>query len=157
MLRCFNYSIVFQEVPNEVSLAINISGCPNRCPDCHSKHLWEDVGEDMTTDFVESLVSKYEKDITCVCFMGGDNDQESVVNLAEDIKKRHGDLKIAWYSGKDGFPNLPMDSIDYMKVGGYRSDCGGLDKATTNQRMYKKCNEGHFVDITEMFRKQKVA
>ena len=32
MLRYINTDIVFQEFPDEVTLAINISGCPCRCP-----------------------------------------------------------------------------------------------------------------------------
>lgn len=31
--------VVFAEVPDEITLAISISGCPNRCPGCHSQHL----------------------------------------------------------------------------------------------------------------------
>ena len=44
MVRYFNFDVVFAEVPDQVSLAINITGCPNRCPGCHSPHLWEDAG-----------------------------------------------------------------------------------------------------------------
>ncbi|SHF88735.1 hypothetical protein SAMN05444364_11530 [Prevotella scopos JCM 17725] len=40
MLRYINTDIVFQEFPDEVTLAINISGCPCRCPACHSQFLW---------------------------------------------------------------------------------------------------------------------
>ena len=43
MLKYVNCDIVFQEVPNEVALAINISGCPCHCPGCHSPYLWQDV------------------------------------------------------------------------------------------------------------------
>ena len=43
-LKYVNTEVVFQEVPDEISLAINISGCPIHCPDCHSKFLWENVG-----------------------------------------------------------------------------------------------------------------
>ena len=28
--------VVFREFPDEVTLALNISGCPNHCPGCHS-------------------------------------------------------------------------------------------------------------------------
>ena len=39
MLKYANFDIVFQEVPEEVTLAINISNCPNQCPGCHSKNV----------------------------------------------------------------------------------------------------------------------
>ena len=45
MLKYANFDIVFQEVPEEVTLAINISNCPNQCPGCHSKYLWENKGK----------------------------------------------------------------------------------------------------------------
>ena len=35
MVRFYNFDIVFAEIPDEVTLAINITGCPYRCPGCH--------------------------------------------------------------------------------------------------------------------------
>lgn len=32
MLKYAGYDIVFQEIPDEVTLALNLSGCPNGCP-----------------------------------------------------------------------------------------------------------------------------
>ena len=31
MLNYYNYDIVCQEIPDEITLAINITGCPNHC------------------------------------------------------------------------------------------------------------------------------
>ena len=45
MVRFYNYDIVFAEIPDEVSLALNITGCPNRCPGCHSTHLQQNIGD----------------------------------------------------------------------------------------------------------------
>ena len=39
MLKYYNYDIVFQEYPDEVTLAINLTMCPNRCVGCHSAYL----------------------------------------------------------------------------------------------------------------------
>ena len=50
MLRYVDYDIVFQEIPDEVTLAINLSNCPNRCKGCHSPHLLENVGESLTEE-----------------------------------------------------------------------------------------------------------
>ncbi|MCL2247577.1 MAG: anaerobic ribonucleoside-triphosphate reductase activating protein, partial [Lentimicrobiaceae bacterium] len=71
-MRFLSYDIVFQEVPGEVALAINISNCPNRCKGCHSSHLQEDTGEELTEDVLFSLLNIYGNAVTCVCFMGGD-------------------------------------------------------------------------------------
>ena len=72
MVRFYNYDIVFAEIPDEVSLALNITGCPNRCPGCHSTHLQQNIGDVLDTDALEVLLGIYGRAVTCVCFMGGD-------------------------------------------------------------------------------------
>ena len=52
MLKYVNTDIVFQEIPDEVTLAINISNCPCHCPGCHSHYLWEDIGLPLDTDLI---------------------------------------------------------------------------------------------------------
>ena len=71
MLRYINTDIVFQEFPDEVTLAINISGCPCRCPGCHSQFLWANRGEELTAEALSALIRETEDTITCVGFMGG--------------------------------------------------------------------------------------
>ena len=71
MLKYVNTGIVFQEIPDEVTLAINISNCPCHCPGCHSHYLWEDIGIPLTTDAIDAFVEEYGEDITCLSFMGG--------------------------------------------------------------------------------------
>ena len=39
MLKYVNTGVVFQEIPDEVTLAINISNCPCHCPGCHSHYV----------------------------------------------------------------------------------------------------------------------
>ena len=64
MLKYANFDIVFQEVPDEVTLAINISNCPNQCVGCHSKYLWEDLGEVLDKEALDQLVNQYRTGIT---------------------------------------------------------------------------------------------
>ena len=59
MLKYVNTGIVFQEIPDEVTLAINISNCPCRCPGCHSHYLWEDIGLPLNTDAIDAFVERY--------------------------------------------------------------------------------------------------
>ena len=39
--------IVFAEIPDEITLAINITNCPFRCPDCHSPELQRNIGNNL--------------------------------------------------------------------------------------------------------------
>ena len=155
MLKYANFDIVFQEVPDEVTLAINITNCPNQCPGCHSKYLWENTGQKLDTNALNRLVEQYKSGITCVCFMGGDNEPESVAQLARQVKKDYG-VKVAWYSGKNELPqNVSTDHFDYIKVGRYVAELGGLDSLTTNQRMMQRLADGRVRDITGRFRANK--
>ena len=154
MLKYANFDIVFQEVPDEVTLAINITNCPNQCPGCHSKYLWENTGKALDTNELYRLVEQYKTGITCVCFMGGDNDPYDVANLAMHVKNKYKDLKTAWYSGKNELPEaFHSETFDYIKTGRYEEKLGPLNSLTTNQRMVKRLADGRVKDITERFQK----
>ena len=71
-MKYVDTKVVFSEIPDEITLAINISGCPVKCSGCHSKYLWEDVGEPLNSDSLHHLIENH-KGITCVAFMGGDS------------------------------------------------------------------------------------
>ncbi|MDR1682378.1 MAG: anaerobic ribonucleoside-triphosphate reductase activating protein [Candidatus Symbiothrix sp.] len=144
MLKYYNLDIVFQEIPNEVSLAINITNCPNHCKGCHSPHLQEDIGEELTKSVLSDLLEKYGNAVTCVCFMGGDNAPEEILQSAKFFRK-YG-IKTAWYSGKKALPNSDFTQyFNYIKLGAYIESLGGLDSPTTNQRLYRIENGEMFV------------
>lgn len=149
MLRYYNYEVVFQEVPGEVTLAVNLTGCPNACPSCHSPHLQLEVGGAFCRCLLDELLERYGAGITCFCFMGGDNDPSEVVELALQVRARG--LKTAWYSGKSKLPEgCSVSCFDYIKLGPYVERLGGLGTAKTNQRFYRVV-EGKMVDETRLF------
>jgi anaerobic ribonucleoside-triphosphate reductase activating protein len=154
MLRFANYDIVFQEIPGEVTLAINITACPNRCKGCHSPHLWDDTGDRLDRQAVAKLLTTYGKAITCVCFMGGDAHPQQVLELAIFVKtSADGHIKTAWYSGRDALPSGNFaEYFNYIKLGAYIQHLGGLDASTTNQRFYRIEN-GTLIDETQRFHK----
>ena len=39
MLKYLDTMVTFSEIPDEVTLCINLTNCPYHCPDCHSKEL----------------------------------------------------------------------------------------------------------------------
>ena len=168
MLRYADYDIVFQEIPDEVTLAINLSNCPNHCKGCHSAYLMEDVGEPLTEESLSTLLGKYGKAITCVCFMGGDLSAIQItVNLhfqyiaaspaeVEQLaaflhKQTITPVKVGWYSGKSKLPeHFDVSHFQYIKLGPYIESLGGLKSETTNQRLYHIEN-GIIEDITYRF------
>jgi len=148
MLKCYSYDIVCQEIPDEISLAVNISCCPNRCPGCHSPWLWSNDGEDMTEDMLCALIGKYSAAITCFCFMGGDAEPLEIMRLARWIKSRWPEIKTAWYSGKaDLAQGFEISCLDYIKLGPYIEALGGLKSPDTNQALYKIAQDGTLTRI----------
>ncbi len=154
MLKYTDYDIVFREIPNEVTLAINLSNCPHRCVGCHSPQLQQDIGEELNEKSLEKIIKNYGDFITCVCFMGGDSSPVEIEKLADFVKKKWDKkLKIGWYSGNDKVSSLiSVKNFNFVKLGGYKHQLGGLDNQNTNQRLY--CIENQeFNDIT--FKMQK--
>ena len=152
MLKYVNTGVVFQEIPDEVTLSINLSNCPCRCPGCHSPYLWDNIGTPLTAMEVERLVRRYANDITCVCFMGGDAEPEYINILARYLCREHPSLRVGWYSGRSQLsPKVEKSNFDYVKLGPYIAEKGSLKDPTTNQRLYKKAAGDGFTDITYRF------
>lgn len=152
MLKYVNTGIVFQEIPDEVTLSINLSNCPCHCPGCHSQYLWENIGQPLTPLALEGFMKTYGDDITCVCFMGGDSDPAYVNMLAKYMHREYPELKVAWYSGRNSVPAcVRKRDFDYIKLGPYIKHLGCLKDRTTNQRLYKRASGDDFQDITSRF------
>ena len=152
MLKYVNTDVVFQEIPDEVTLAINISNCPCHCPGCHSRYLWEDIGLSLDTEAIDAFITKYGKSITCLAFMGGDSDPKAINLLAQYIHEKYPQYKVGWYSGRLRIPSVVnRKDFDYIKIGPYIRHLGPLSNPTTNQRLYRQNDTGTFDDITERF------
>ena len=158
MLRYINYDIVFQEIPGEVTLAINLSNCPNNCKGCHSPYLMEDKGEVLDEDSLVRLLDKYGNAITCVCFMGGDAAPQDVNHYAAFLQKTTGrKIKTGWYSGKPALSSsCSIEHFNYIKLGPYIESIGGLSSPQTNQRFYRVEN-GEMIDMTYSFMKKTIS
>ena len=150
MLKVYNYDVVFQEIPDEVTLAVNLTGCPCHCPGCHSPHLWEDIGEVLDEAMLRRIHAEYAGEVTCICLMGGDADPAAVEHLCAYIKEQMG-LRSGWYSGRKDLPaGIDLHHFDYIKTGPYIDSLGGLKNPHTNQRLYRVTESG-MEDITARF------
>ncbi len=156
MLKYINTDIVFQEIPDEVTLAINISNCPCRCPGCHSKFLWTDTGTELDEKEIDDFIKEFGRNITCISFMGGDAEPAEVDRLAAYIKSNYPNIKTAWYTGRTIISSsISLDNFDYIKVGPYIKHLGPLKNPKTNQRLYRiRHTDNSKEDITSRFWKK---
>ena len=139
MLKYLNGTIVMQEVPDEISLAIVIAGCQHKCPDCHSKYTWnEDQGQPLLQN-LPIILKEYAKHVSCFCLMGGDQDQHELIQAFKQAHKAG--LKTCLYTGLEDMSQLNLNlvrELDYVKLGKFDKSCGPLNNPKTNQRMMKK-------------------
>ena len=150
MLKYVNAMVTFSEVPDEISLCIEISNCPCHCKNCHSSYLAQDIGEPLDLQHLTNLIDS-NKGITCVCIMGGDADPSEVDDIAQDIKEYYPRLKVAWYSGRQELSeDINLEFFDFIKLGPYIEELGPLNSKTTNQRFYL-VEDGKLIDMTEIF------
>lgn len=136
ILRFISESVVWQEVPNEVSLAFLISGCPLGCKGCHSRESWNgNNGEPLSVAALTQRLQRYHGLISCVLFMGGEWQPEALLALLKAVQQAG--LKSCLYTGREQheLPAKLLEPLTYLKTGRWIAERGGLDSLTTNQRL----------------------
>ncbi len=138
-MRYVPLGISFQEVPNEISLVLAITGCPRQCPGCHTPKLQDkSYGEILDITTLQSVQKHYADTITCVCIFGGELHIPQLTDIVQQLQ--YGTpYKFCWYNGmakaelfSGEFDEL-LQKLDYVKYGPYIAEAGGLDSPTTNQ------------------------
>lgn len=158
MLKYVNTQVTFSEVPDQITLCVNISNCPYHCKGCHSKYLWDDIGQELNEQVVSELIDK-NSGITCFCFMGDGGHEEEVIKLAKFIRENYPSLLIAFYTGAETLTYKTHSVFDYIKLGSYVEELGPITSKTTNQRMYvlgkhlhkMDASDNMYYDITDRF------
>ncbi len=138
-------SVVLEEIPDRVTLAVDISNCQGSCVGCHSPFLRKDIGEELTEETVDALI-RDNFGVNCFLFLGEGRDKEALLSLSAHIRAAHPALELALYSGREEVEKEIWEAFDYVKVGPYRPECGPLNSRSTNQRLYY-----HGKDITSRF------
>lgn len=128
-------SVVMEEIPDKVTLAVDISNCTGLCEGCHSPFLRTDIGLELTPERVESMLAD-NFGVNCFLFLGEGNDHQALMSLASYIRSAHPSLALAIYSGREKVEDEVFQAFDYVKVGPYRPSCGPLNNPSTNQRLY---------------------
>lgn len=162
-LKYTDTDIGFQEVPDEVSLLINISNCPYNCEGCHSPYLQEDVGLPLTLEVLDDLISSYkDKPITCICFLGDGGNIEALGKLIEHCHNK-GFLTCLYTGSTRSYEAITASNrtLDFIKIGRYYPLHGGLDSLSTNQLFLRihysdegDINWWSIKDLTYKFRKK---
>jgi anaerobic ribonucleoside-triphosphate reductase activating protein len=131
--NCITPSIVFQEVPNEISLCFSITGCTLGCKGCHSTELWQaEHGIPLTNQSYLQWLKKYQGLISCVLFFGGEWHKSALIDkllIANNLG-----LKTCLYSGANYVDMSISQHLTFLKTGAWRAELGGLDSPITNQR-----------------------
>ena len=65
--------VVLEEIPDKVTLAVEISNCRGSCIGCHSPFLKQDIGVELTPDAVDRLIAD-NFGVNCFLLLGEGND-----------------------------------------------------------------------------------
>lgn len=140
-------SVVLEEIPDRVSLAVDISNCRGNCIGCHSPFLKKDIGRELTPEVIDTLVAD-NFGVNCFLFLGEGRDPEALLDLADYVRSKG--LLAAVYSGREKVEDIFWNHFDYIKLGPYRPECGPLNNPATNQRLFALL-DGRWKDITYRF------
>lgn len=137
--------VVLEEIPDRVTLAVEITNCQGSCPGCHSPFLRRDIGEELTEEALDRMIED-NFGVNCLLFLGEGNDPAALLRLASHLRRAWPGVEIALYSGRKDVEAEIKEAFDYVKVGPYVEDLGPLNEKTTNQRLYHRGE-----DITSRF------
>lgn len=169
MLKVFDSCVTFSEFPDEITLCVNISNCPGYCEGCSEPWLLEDVGEFLTEEKIDELISLHP-DITVFGLMGGDNDQEDVVRVATYVHSKYPKIKVGMYSGREYLSTKLLNCLNLYKIGRFilpkgpvnewhQTNNGVLQFPWSNQLLFEKMSNADgevWMNTTYKFRKEKV-
>lgn len=136
-LYFYTKNVVFQEVPNEISLSFSIAGCKNNCKNCSWKNC-DIKAKKLTDSLYKSFLHKYKGYISCILFLGGEWNSEDLINKLK-LAKEYG-FKTCLYTGLYDVDNKIKENLDYLKVGPYIEELGGLNSLKTNQKFFDLIN-----------------
>ena len=140
-------SVVLEEIPDRVSLAVDISNCLGNCPGCHSPFLKKDIGRELTPEVIDRLVAA-NFGVNCFLFLGEGRDPSALLDLADHVRSKG--LLVGVYSGREEVEDIFWNHFDYIKLGPYKEEYGPLNNPDTNQRLFALL-DGRWEDITYRF------
>lgn len=132
-MNYFDFQVVLQEVPGEISLCFSITGCTFRCEGCHSPFLWKKgTGSKLTKEKYCELLQQYKNLASCVLFMGGEWHKEELIELLKLAKEQQ--FKTCLYTGEKQVEKEILNELTWIKTGKWIESLGGLSSKKTNQK-----------------------
>ena len=130
-MEIYGYDFTFSEVPDHISLTISVKGCGLKCDGCSWKGLTH--FEEFTLPDLENILIKNNKKISAVCFLGGE--WESNIDKYFDLVKKYEKI-LCLYTGKEleELDETFVNKLDFIKVGNWLEEKGGLNNKDTNQK-----------------------
>lgn len=147
--------ITLNEVPGHIAFYVEMGECTQRCPGCHSLHLWKYVHHKTSfEDLMRKILDAKEEGADAVVLMGGTTNGMAQGTLKSIIQAISCILPVALYSGSDNIGEdmkiLTTTDLTWLKTGSYKESKGGLRNPETNQRFFVKQNN-KIKEITEVF------
>jgi anaerobic ribonucleoside-triphosphate reductase activating protein len=136
----YNNNVVLQEVPDEITICFNISGCPIGCPGCSWKNTTIKPRE-LTRELYTEILTQNTGLASCIAFMGGEWKRAELIALLT-IAKSYG-FKTCLYTGQTTIDVEILKLLNFIKLGPWRANLGGLDSKETNQAFFKLENLNH--------------
>lgn len=148
-LRYVCHTVGTLEVPDEISLIYTVSGCPLRCPGCHSADLRNpNLGQWLDPQTLAVTLDRYAGLATCLCFLGGEWMPDALIELLQIARMK--DFATCLYTGMESIDDAIAVHLDYLKLGPFVAARGGLERPGTNQR-FLDLRRG--LDITHRFQR----
>lgn len=161
-LPVVNVTLSLNEIPSHIAVAVEMGNCKQRCCGCHSPWLSIPLPKKSWME-LEDLMAQINKQVKqgadAIVLMGGTHNGIDPDDLVQAINILSYYAPVGLYSG------LPFEAaihkklmsddvkLQWLKTGEYKSKCGGLISANTNQRFYSKDN-GVWTDVTFLFTKE---
>lgn len=134
-MQIYSEMITLQDVPDEIAYTISVYGCKLGCKNCS----WSNVDikpYEFTINMLDNKLKEIGNYISCVCFLGGEWYRHELIDMLDIVKKYN--LKTCLYTGLELFDVdvYIRDKLDYIKVGRYIDELGGLKSYSTNQTFW---------------------
>ena len=108
-------SVVLEEVPDRVTLAVDITNCQGHCEGCHSPYLRGNFGEELTPERIDALIAD-NFGVNCFLFLGEGADVDALLALVKHLNTACPKMEVALYSGLPHTDDRVWDWFDYVKI-----------------------------------------